>query len=480
MSKEILQEICAYLEPEDLLHLCRANKILRTTLLKRDKIIERLWKQAFSNLHEFRWFNDVSPPELPKGMSYPSYALLLFGNECQASSTMWFLSNNGCPELESWFATVPPVYQNHEERSAVGLSEEGVAVRITQLKDDKSSLDIFIATEQNNRYQETEDVEQLEEWFYPGQESIQSQRQKDIYNKLEEEGYWDSGKDSYQYLMGLREVDKTEPLTEQIWKNIKPGLIKSLKEERARRLARERKPVIQSRLRIFFSLCETYLSLQPNQCLLPTAADLLAEEPLKSLIFSTPVDVTITDADFDARKAKIPKACNSWLREKTKMLEALLPSEYPRLDLATALSSCRWCKDAIHYPQILKHRCLREPPFTIDASREPFNCFPQEIFQRPWNWQDSMVTFHDKAAQDVREIALTCGLDPSEATIEEMNGLDRRLECLRCTARKYKRIAMGWLGAILHEKDMHQQEQEQKWKGPRWKLIEVDETQFES
>ncbi|KAG6826315.1 hypothetical protein H0H92_000332 [Tricholoma furcatifolium] len=269
-----------------------------------------------------------------------------------------------------------------------------------------------------------------------------------------------------------------------VWENIRPGLIRLLEEKNAKRLAKERKPIIQNRLRTFFPLCEMHLTLQPNQFLLPTAADLLTEEPLKSLIFSTPVDAMITEADFDAGKDKIPKACNSWLRKKTKMLQALLPPEYPRLDLATSLFGCRWCEDAIHYPQILKHRCLREPPFSfrsrpLDVSGEPFNCYPQEIFQRPWNWKDSMVTFHDKAAQDVREIVLTCRLDPSEATIETMNGLDHRLECLRCTARKCKRIAMGWLGAIIHEKDVHQYEQERKWKGPRWKLIEADETQFE-
>ncbi|KAG6836736.1 hypothetical protein H0H93_004142 [Arthromyces matolae] len=73
MPLDILYEVFSLLLPVDLLQLCRANKSLRKILL--DRRATPIWKAAFTSL-------EFPPPAMLKDMSYPGYALLIFGEEC--------------------------------------------------------------------------------------------------------------------------------------------------------------------------------------------------------------------------------------------------------------------------------------------------------------------------------------------------------------------------------------------------------------
>ncbi|KAH7868345.1 uncharacterized protein C8R40DRAFT_995706, partial [Lentinula edodes] len=70
---EICYEIFSYCGPEDLLHLSRTCKDLRSILLR--KSLERLWRTT-------RESADSGLPPLPQDLNEPQFARLLFDKNC--------------------------------------------------------------------------------------------------------------------------------------------------------------------------------------------------------------------------------------------------------------------------------------------------------------------------------------------------------------------------------------------------------------
>ncbi|KAG6897023.1 hypothetical protein C0993_007818 [Termitomyces sp. T159_Od127] len=452
MPLEILDEIFSHLQPADLLHLSQANKSLHSILLSRRA--QSVWKASFANLQD----SENPPPQIPSDITYPNYALLLFGTYCQYPSRtistadptvtgLWFQ----CP---AWSLKLPK-----GKRRCLYIKEdcERVLHEKGRLKDNQTLLKDFTEAQMKfcrERIAEGSSrfgwAQRLKQKRKNDLQSIRLERQKQVSVKLRAEGWGPEldflGPDGIANLPG---ADKAQALTERIWSNILPALIEFLEEIRVIRLERERKDLIQCRMEILYPEYEEYLKTRPYHLSHPAFADICGEEPLRALIFSTPADDIFQLPNYDQLKNDFAKASKAWVESRSRMLEALLPPNSPRLDLAATFFRCRWCKEPISYPRILKHICLIANKIKYKPSGEDVELYKFAWRGRPWNFGGDQVEFNEEAAGYARDIISVCGADPQEVSAEAMNELDCRVECLRCSQVVRKvRLAMRWTTAV--------------------------------
>ncbi|KAG5716212.1 hypothetical protein E4T56_gene10745 [Termitomyces sp. T112] len=475
MPFDILYETFSHLHPVDLLHLSQASKSLHDILLNRRA--QSVWKTSFVNIQA----GENPPPNMPPDMTYPNYALLLFGTVCQICCKVPGIYVHWAARLRFCLACMDfkrpsPAQTRSLERSGhyalFGLSgcpKENIVVSM--------SRKTFIQTQVKLSRERTEHAQQCFFWVQ-GQkmkrkmdlQTLRSQRQKAICKRLRAEG-WGPELDFLgpRRIPNLPGANKPQALTDRIWSHIRPEVIDFLQEIRVICSQKERKELIQSRMIILYPKYDDYLNTQPRRFPLPGFADICGEAPFRSLIFSTPADNDFTLSDSDRLKDYFAEACKTWFESRSHALEALLPSECPRLDTAAAFFRCQWCKEPISYPRILKHKCLIISQANFKPSGDNVELYDLAVAsERPWNFGGDQVEFDEEAAECARDIIAVCGADPREVSAEVMNELDRRVECLRCSQAK-GRPAMRWTTAIIHELEKHYEEECQ---GPRWKLLE--------
>ncbi|KAG6877989.1 hypothetical protein C0993_001194 [Termitomyces sp. T159_Od127] len=233
----------------------------------------------------------------------------------------------------------------------------------------------------------------------------------------------------------------------QAWSQIHPCIIIHLEGVRLERLEKQRKRIVQRRMVLLMPLYQEYLSTLPHLSHVPGFPELCTEEPFRSLIFSTPIDTTLTPDDFAARKVNIAEACRAQSESQARLLEALLPPEYPSLDLAMALFKCQCHNNfkpsgdnAELYESALDH-----VPWDYRGSYSEAEY--ALLFRRPWNFGGSQVKYDEEAAGHAKAIIEVCGADPCIVSKKAMDELDIRVECLRCGHGKRGRtgrLAMAW------------------------------------
>ncbi|KAG6884908.1 hypothetical protein C0995_009763, partial [Termitomyces sp. Mi166 len=186
MPLDILYETFSHLQPADLLHLSQASKSLRGILLNRKA--QSVWKTSFANIQE------NPPPKMLPDMTYPNYALLLFGTECQAAPGLyvhwaarlrlclscidertiprtdqvglWYL----CP---SWIIKLPK-----GGRRSLCLKEdyERIVQEKDRLKDDKTLLNDFTEAQTRLCRERSEHARQCSLWV----QGLKMKRKKDL------------------------------------------------------------------------------------------------------------------------------------------------------------------------------------------------------------------------------------------------------------------------------------------------------------
>jgi hypothetical protein len=232
---------------------------------------------------------------------------------------------------------------------------------------------------------------------------------------------------------------------------MKDKVISRLEQLKAARLKRERGELLRSRMFILENLVKEYTSTQPRTKPLPKAVDIAALEPFYSLIFS-PMDIILEEfkSNVIGFQTELTDLCDKWVKSSSELLVRLLPKSFatnPDLHLATIFFRCRWCREPISYPRVLKHECL-----TMNHSRTSDES-DDELLQasnlyHPWNYGGEQVTFHEEGHLCAKEIISVCGQDPDSITLSEMDDLDYRVECLHCAHPSRGRLVMKWKTAV--------------------------------
>ncbi|KAG2107051.1 uncharacterized protein F5147DRAFT_220562 [Suillus discolor] len=150
--------------------------------------------------------------------------------------------------------------------------------------------------------------------------------------------------------------------------------------------------------------------------------------------------------------------------------------------LAVAVFTCTgWLCDDIpepndsprymYFPEYLHHRCNRirrrawnelDPPNTFAMGQG----YPGNTVQREWSMDD--LELDKKASQTVRNIIDACDLDWTEVTVSELDNLDPRLVCLKCSYGNHcdgerPMMVRSWRESVKHCTKKHWSDSTVKW-----------------
>lgn len=242
-------------------------------------------------------------------------------------------------------------------------------------------------------------------------------------------------------------------------------VIEYLKSHKEQRLAKERQRVLTIRFSEFRGFLQNS-GTQRDTALLPSVIDLAMMEPFRSLIFDTPLDRKVEKKDFFRKQRLLQELTPLFNENRNELLVSLLPKpknarrkskrvagDVTRLQLATTFFHCKWCRDTITYSRVLVHNCLTipHPEEQNDENVDSHNW--RDIIHpylniAPWNYGDNQVSFEDEVSELAAAFIGVCGEDPQTVTMEHMDSLDVRLECVSCCHPSRGRLVMKWKLAV--------------------------------
>ncbi|PCH43514.1 hypothetical protein WOLCODRAFT_138386, partial [Wolfiporia cocos MD-104 SS10] len=467
MPLDILFEIFTCLGPKDLLYLTRTSKSLRQLLMTRETI--SVWKATRANIREL--------PECPSFLSEPAYANLAFSPHCHrclksnVRIVIWEFCARYCSECKlemfcSWNVIErildiemsealnivrADIFQTHER----GHHEVLHRPEYERMKQTWESLPNEEAKAQFQKEQK-ERVQQIKQFSrlcrrwensLAGERSAELEehrrtRLRQIVSRLEEMGWGeelDRMKDGrYAELARHTSVCVSRPLTERAWKKIRDDVVERMEELRERRIKKERRKTLATRLRLLSTALEEMLSdvrATAATQMEPFISDYAFMPEFRSIIES-PDEREVTRETLDALRDLLPSLVVSWQADlKSRFVDLVkskitAPEGVDVCNLAITCVECRACHMLLWFPGLLAHRCFRSirmDSYGMDPNPDAYESIVASVMsdRRP---QFTMLEVPDDTALDrSRNIVRLCKLDPATATTQDMDALDIRL-----------------------------------------------------
>ncbi|KAH9851976.1 hypothetical protein C2E23DRAFT_216349 [Lenzites betulinus] len=286
------------------------------------------------------------------------------------------------------------------------------------------------------------------------------------------------GEEDVNKIAKMPVVRQSCKLTEGSWNKVLISLDKLLNNTRMRRRRAELCVVLHPRFADLEEALQAHYVTLPRNARMdcrPTYID-LALMPECRAIIDVPTSVTVTAEDF---AAGIPAVAEKWEENMKKELTAYIRPHLPKiarrnpdpLTLAIAIFNCEdRCAWAWHWPNILLHGCFYGVDSTMDDSedddaytyaakvmnfKEPTDDSPcmYDDKERDFPFRTSALTSKSedarRAVDCMSAIVSACGLNPSKATIEDLERTDAWLWCTHCKADNGRRV-MQWRAAFEH------------------------------
>jgi hypothetical protein len=278
-----------------------------------------------------------------------------------------------------------------------------------------------------------------------------------------------------------------------VWKNIKAPLIEYMEQMKTKRLDRKRKAIAINVLRAYKISSLPWTEVMPEPvdfCTLPeikavlrlpndaevdesTFSDILPKFPemfdrwrgdIRRLLIKRFKKAQIDQFSIDEAYGRKPLITRQLTHASDDEVISIMA-------LATTVFKCLNCQDSawnvnedpdmediipachmddgsfpdypLFYPKVLGHHCLTvatdswadipgednpDPSVRLDIAEDG-----RDRYRKPWSCRCLAVDAN--AGKMAEQIIRACGLDPLQATAEEMDALDPRLACLDCAIR---------------------------------------------
>ncbi|PPQ71816.1 hypothetical protein CVT24_006206 [Panaeolus cyanescens] len=518
MPLDILFEIFSLLHPLDLLHLARANKVIRAVVLGPNALV--IWKNAFQTPE----VKEHPPPPCPDSISLPQYTAMLYDQYCQVCSSrfgnMVHWRSNADQDA---FGYCKSQYF-HKVRTAGNYDSGNLVSKIEyesrrqQIKDLRDAGESAQAEKLSNRWAVEAsspyvNTSKWRTWQYnlrhlgmKTRERRRLMRRNALDTKIRAEGYTHSEVNWYGRT-ALPAYRKAVDLTDKEWEKIKDETLAVFAYRRQQGVRHATSQRYSTSVYQFQRhLKKLYLDAIPDPFIIPTVADMAKSEPFRTLIDNA--SNTLSEEQVQEHKHHITPIIDSWKESAKQQLIELLPvplkrsklADEDKLCLATTFFKCHWCTEPISYPRVLMHSCLRDrridikqetddedesqhgddedesednddletegnaskkPRVFIDSSPETMWNIMSEWFGGQWNEGGEQVTFDEEASRVAHNILLACGRSTESTTMSMMDEANLRVECMRCasTSIRPQRLIMTWKMAIVHDMERHFEEE---------------------
>jgi hypothetical protein len=222
-----------------------------------------------------------------------------------------------------------------------------------------------------------------------------------------------------------------------------------MEDVKTKRLRSERDTLLAERLPILRKIYKTCVETYPVNSIIPCGSDVFLDPVVQDLIISPPLSTTFTDKDLETVEAIFPDVVLRWRNKTEKKLSNMITGSQTinesLLQLATTIFSCRLCpNEPLTYPRVLIHRCATYQGTTVDEDQRLLRRFLDCSY---WN-SNNFITFDAQKNLYLSEAIKLCDLDPTIATIEDMEKENPIFECLACNDARKGRCTLSWLGVV--------------------------------
>ncbi|KAJ3755728.1 hypothetical protein EV360DRAFT_85641 [Lentinula raphanica] len=498
---DIIYEIFSYLETSDLLTLARTTRDLRSTLMS--KTSEFMWRTARLNLDDL--------PPLPKDLSEPQYADLLFGTHCYAvyphsglfvhGAADLVLSKREChehihfvpriqsrgnryPYLQSLRRAQPQDYRDanilprevipgifREHSKSTPARHVGHTALTMRLRDEYDSLtdEEEITAWVTRKWEEEEAIrthgQLCHKWYsdmlQKREDRLLEERKDAILRNLEDWGLREEAEiiinsPNPRLFLKHEGVDEPKKLTTHAWNQMKEELVELLSDHRERRIAEIVKAAALER---YEKLHKSYNEIVTNVDFrepFPLAEDVLDDQVCEELVWNTPPEIDLTSDFLSLQIAQfMPSFIQRWKSAKVlelvnKIKEVVPTFAMSDLQLATTIFRCGRCSRKMHFPEMFYHRCCREP-LSSNHSRMKIFTEKSPLFQRKAPWNSSFIHLYNGPSMIVvQDVIKACGLEPETASIHDLYAAHPLIECLHCARYNGDRHFMRFHDLLGH------------------------------
>ncbi|KAF9030723.1 hypothetical protein BDZ89DRAFT_1132255 [Hymenopellis radicata] len=273
-------------------------------------------------------------------------------------------------------------------------------------------------------------------------EEARRQRRENIVHRLRAAGF--SEELNYLETTGSKvlsshpDVDSMRAMTDEIFDDIFPRLSTLLLGVREELLRAKRKRLFSTRLQILSKMLNEYTSDNSRE-IFPSLSDLAFVPSVKSILDTKDVNACVKNGGRTTNRALasvMPRTLNT-----------------AHLSLAISIFQCQECFDAIPYPQILAHSCLRELRTGYRNREDSVVALLKALSGEPWNFEPrDGVRWHQYASACAVDVVAVCGLKVETATPQDMDrAAVQWLECMDCrNTKKTRSLVCRWRNAVFH------------------------------
>ncbi|KAJ2935037.1 hypothetical protein H1R20_g2020, partial [Candolleomyces eurysporus] len=478
MPLDILYEIFGQLSPKDLISLSRTNKLFRKTLLA--STATTVWKAARE---------ECNAPEPPRDFTEPRWAALLFLNSCWSCGAKgvpkvdWYLQRRVCihckkshlvhsdkfklrfpdyePEVLNYviFTHTSEWSHGHKSNSKFywdddihPIVEQWRKLQHAAHLGQPGAIDLF----ENWKEQRTEHLEYVakmaqtyEAWYRNMSLNKDSDAADNRKKRLEavkarflELGYdaVDINRCLFVHSDGIS--TGTPNVTNAVWGRLRPKLEPAIEAQRNQREARELELTKSKRMSILNDLYDVHLSsLKPFDRYFCPPAQFLRSLPQVVSLIEAGKDVIVTSHDFQPILDNIATHIANYQEERQQFAISTLPESEnqaaDRLSLAKNVFTCdvrltdpySYKPKLSGWPMMGGHFCTNNSGIRLDRSCK--------------------VIYNENFSTVASNIITTAGLDPSTASLADMDQKDARFICDNCFSARLKNI-YTWRGALSH------------------------------
>jgi hypothetical protein len=219
-----------------------------------------------------------------------------------------------------------------------------------------------------------------------------------------------------------------------------------MEDMHSERLRKERKRLLRQRKRAAIEFFKVFKKSKLHEGqFMPEGLDFCDSRPVKKILCQ-PSEVDVDVSSFDILLPQLPTILARWRADLCESLLSVLKNEMvpepslsaaQRLGLATTIFQCNKCSgytpSLLFYPQVLDHQCFTPTYCAAELEHSiELDLDTDDEFTIRGRWSDhhlAMAPTHRKIAQ--RFVALA-GLDPSIATVDDMDQLDLHFGCRIC------------------------------------------------
>ncbi|KAF8549177.1 hypothetical protein OG21DRAFT_1470336 [Imleria badia] len=497
LNLDVLFLIAAYIHPIDLLNLARTCKSLRDLLM--DRSSEFVWKTARQQVKGL--------PACPADLTEPEYANLVFYARCHGcgkytTTILWNVRRRFCPgcrirrlrrlsscnEIIRKNSVLAVEYITAKKESTTRVDRDQAASFMDDYRQ-SSDKKQFISDKQKQCRFILQHAKKCEAWQKKReserkdeQKRRQLERGQRIFQRLNQHGYSrELNYFGYSSIQRCRDSDfrTSKPLTDREWERMRPEWAKVMDKFRSRRLEAV---VYEPRRRSLVSAYNRYVTHPspeaPTFDLLPHVAD-LARLPAFRDIINAPEETQVDDKSFTSAFAQLPMLVAEWRKkldaELAELMEiplhlssenaskALTPSsttqslnaDLDRLHLACALFQTA-------HPGVFTHVEV----FSVSMLNRRYDNDREDDSEHRGSIS---AGFGVQFLKEAPYIVHACGLDPSVATVDDMDHRNARLKCLFCGGRSF---VWNWRHAMWHASSCHQTSTLAPLStSPRWQLV---------